>query len=149
MRRQRPWRRQPRREPRTKNEVLGRLQAWGQTIGAEIAHVGVDNKPGDITVKASDSANESSKFQLVVEVRDRQSPKGRKAVSDDLAAAMAERGTAYAIYLSRSREGLGQELGEWAEGVCDRGPWVACTNEHLVTAMRFLLVQWGVAQSGR
>lgn len=128
------------------DEVLGRLQIWGRTLGAEINHVGGDNRPGDITVIVSHSANELSKFQLVVEVRDRQSPKGRKAVSDDLAVAMAERGSGCAIYLSRTREGLGQELGEWAEGVCDRGPWVACTDEHLGTAVRFLLVQWGATQ---
>ena len=59
---------------------------------------------------------------------------------------MAERGATYALYLSRNREGLGQELGEWAEGVCDRGPWVVCTDEHLRTAVRFLLVQWGIAR---
>jgi len=58
---------------------------------------------------------------------------------------MAERGATYAIYLSRTQEGLAQELGEWAEGVCDRGPWVACTDEHLGTAVRFLLVQWAIA----
>lgn len=32
-------------------EVLSRLQAWGKTIGAEIGHVGANNKPGDITVR--------------------------------------------------------------------------------------------------
>ncbi|MGD0497033.1 MAG: hypothetical protein ABSC23_01210 [Bryobacteraceae bacterium] len=127
-------------------EVLGRLQAWGRTIGAEINHVGVDNRPGDITVSVTDPAGDSPKCLLVVEVRDRQSPKARKAVSDDLSAAMAERGATYAMYLSRKREGLGQELGEWAEGACDRGPWVACTDEHLTTAVRFLLVQWGMAR---
>ena len=127
-------------------EILGRLQAWGKTIGAEVSHVGVDNKPGDITISVTDPADDSSKFLAVIEVRDRQSPKGRKAVSDDLSAAMAERGSTYALYLSRNRDGLGQELGEWAEGVCDRGPWVACTDEHLGTAVRFLLVQWGIAR---
>ncbi|HXX75398.1 MAG TPA: hypothetical protein VEI50_09730 [Nitrospiraceae bacterium] len=63
-------------------EVLGRLQAWGQTIGAEIDHVGGDNKPGDITIRATGPADDSSKCLFVVEVRDRESPKGRKAVSD-------------------------------------------------------------------
>ena len=127
-------------------EILERLQTWGKTMGAEVSHVGVDNKPGDITISVTDPADDSSKFLAVIEVRDRQSPKGRKAVSDDLLVAMAERGATYALYLSRNRDGLGQELGEWAEGVCDRGPWVACTDEHLGTAVRFLLVRWGVAR---
>jgi hypothetical protein len=127
-------------------EIMGRLQAWGKTIGAEVSHVGVDNRPGDVTIRVTDPADESARFLAVIEVRDRQSPKGRKAVSDDLSAAMAERGASYGMYLSRSRDGLGQELGEWAEGVCDRGPWVACVDEHLSTAVRFLLVQWGFAR---
>lgn len=126
-------------------EVLGRLQTWSKTIGAEIRHVGGDNRPGDILVSVV-AAEDLSLFNLVVEVRDRQSPKGRKAVTDDLSAAMAERNAGYAIYLSRNRDGLGQELGEWAEGICDRGPWVACTDEHLGTAVRFLLVQWAIAR---
>jgi len=80
-------------------EILERLQTWGKTMGAEVSHVGVDNKPGDITISVTDPADDSSKFLAVIEVRDRQSPKGRKAVSDDLLVAMAERGATYALYL--------------------------------------------------
>lgn len=54
---------------------------------------------------------------------------------------MAERQANAALYLSRDLGGLGKELGEWAEGAAGLGPWVACTEEHLVTALRFLLVQ--------
>jgi hypothetical protein len=36
---------------------------------------------------------------------------------------------------------LVKEIGEWAEGSSDAGRWVACTHEHLVTAVRFLLAQ--------
>ncbi len=25
--------------------------------------------------------------------------------------------------------------------MCEKGPWVACTHEHLITALRFLIVQ--------
>jgi len=128
------------------DEILGRLQGWSQISGAEIGHVGVDNKPGDITIAATDASDGTSKLILVVEVRDRQTPKGRKAVSDDLSAAMNERGAGSALYVSRNQDGLGKELGEWAEGACDRGPWVACTDEHLITAVRFLLVQWAIVR---
>jgi hypothetical protein len=83
---------------------------------------------------------------FVIEVRDRQTAKGRKAISEDLSTAMAERKANAAIYLSRNRDGLGKEIGEWAEGVCDRGSWIACTDEHLITAVRFLLIQWGIAR---
>jgi len=127
-------------------EVVSRLQIWARPVGAEIDHVGPDNKPGDITIRVADPADDSSRCLVVVEVRDQQSHNGRKVVSGDLLAAMTERGASYALYLSKSRDGLAQELGEWAEGVCDRGAWVACTDEHLTTAVRFLLVQWGMAR---
>ncbi|MGD0653682.1 MAG: hypothetical protein ABSA16_05005 [Thermoguttaceae bacterium] len=127
-------------------ETVTRLQTWAQPIGAEIEYVGPDNKPGDITVKIKDLTDGSSQLLFVIEVRDRQTAKGRKAISEDLSTAMAERKANAAIYLSRNRDGLGKEIGEWAEGVCDRGSWIACTDEHLITAVRFLLIQWGIAR---
>ena len=57
---------------------------------------------------------------------------------------MSERNASAAIYLSRNYEGLAKEIGEWAEGVCDHGPWIACIDEHLITAVRFLIIQWGI-----
>ena len=55
---------------------------------------------------------------------------------------MAERRVDAGIYLSRTQDGLSlREIGEWAEGSCDQGPWIACTHQHLVTAVRFLIVQ--------
>src|SRR5439155_794172 len=36
--------------------------------------------------------------------------------------------------------GLAREIGEWAEGECDRGPWIAVAHEHLFVGIRFLLV---------
>jgi hypothetical protein len=58
----------------------------------------------------------ASSLNVVIEVRDRQSAKGRKAISDDLTEAVIERGARAAIYISRSQEGLAKEIGEWAEG---------------------------------
>jgi hypothetical protein len=120
--------------------VLGILQSWAQVGGAEIHYLGPDNRPGDILLRFDDLQS-GSQFGIVVEVRDRQSPKGRKAVSDDLTAAMVERDARAAVYVSRFRDGLAKEIGDWAEGISDRGPWVACTEEHLMTAIRLLLVQ--------
>lgn len=122
------------------DEVLAKLQSWAQVTGAEVHHVGPDNKPGDILVKASTSSMAATSLNVVIEVRDRQSAKGRKAISDDLTEAVIERGARAAIYISRSQEGLAKEIGEWAEGETERGPWVACTDEHLITALRFLMV---------
>jgi hypothetical protein len=46
------------------------------------------------------------------------------------------------VVVARTQEGLSiHEIGEWAEGACGYGPWVACTRDHLITAVRFLIVQ--------
>jgi len=52
----------------------------------------------------------------------------------DLAAAMAERGTAYAIYLSRVVKVWVRSLGNGPKRVRPGGPWVAMPNEHLVNS---------------
>ena len=71
-------------------------------MGAEIHHLGADNRPGDILLRFVD-AQSGAQFGIVVEVRDRQSPKGRKAISDDLTAAMTERGAKATKSATRSR----------------------------------------------
>ncbi len=122
-------------------EVVKELQAWSKVAGAEVHHVGTDNRPGDILIKLRLTSIAAAEVSLVVEVRDRTSPLGRKVISEALMEAMAERGANAAIYLSRSRGGLANEIGEWAEGESERGPFVATTHEHLTTAVRFLIAQ--------
>jgi hypothetical protein len=56
---------------------------------------------------------------------------------------MIKRDAILAVYLSQSE--AGKEIGDWAEGVCERGQFVATTEEHLTTAIRFLLVQHRLA----
>jgi hypothetical protein len=128
------------------DEILGRLDTWKLVAGAQVEHVGKDNRPGDITVSLPDATGGSSRLVIVIEVRDTQDSKGRKGVSGDLAKSMVERGACAAVYLSRGRDGLAKEIGEWAEGSCERGSWVACTDEHLITAIRFLAVQWAMSR---
>ena len=122
-------------------EVLEDLQPWAQAMGIGVEYVGQDNQPGDFILDVSRNSLLPNPFSIVVEVRNRQNAVGRKAISDTLAKAMDTRGATAAIYLSKTRDGLAQEIGEWAEGIGDRGPWVACTDEHKVTATRFLIVQ--------
>lgn len=107
------------------HEVLEKLQAWAKFAGAEVHHVGGDNRPGDILIKFPAMSLHTTESRLVLEVRDRKSPKGRKAISSDLTQAMAERDASAAIYLSRYPEGLGKEIGDWAGGSCEYGHWVA------------------------
>jgi hypothetical protein len=122
-------------------EVLERLREWARMNGAEVHHVGSDNQPGDIVVKAFHDCTTEDPFVLVIEARDRQVGLGRKAISDILAKAMFCRQAKAGLYLSRVRNGLAKEIGDWAEGACDVGRFVACTHEHVIAAVRWLLVQ--------
>ena len=124
-------------------EVTGILQEWAQPVGAEVYHVGGDNQPGDIVVALRGDDVIADQISIVIEARDRCSrAMGRKAISSDMATKLAQRNANAGIYLSRTQDGLSlREIGEWAEGFCDYGPWVACTQQHLITAVRFLIVQ--------
>lgn len=122
--------------------VVAELQHWSKLAGAEVYHVGTDNNCGDILIKLSPKSIAATELSIVIEVRDRESERwGRKRISDQLNKAMAQHGASAAIFLSRFREGLAQEIGEWAEGECDRGSWVATTHELLTLALRFLIMQ--------
>lgn len=124
-------------------EITGILQFWAQAVGAEVHHVGVDNQPGDIMIVVRGDGLLAEPMTIVVEVRDRGSrAMGRKGISAEMVAKLAQRNATAGIYLSRTQDGLSlREIGEWAEGSCDQGPWVACTQQHLITAVRFLIVQ--------
>lgn len=119
--------------------VVQDLQLSLKAIGAVVEYTGADNKPGDILVSTSNSSVAYAGAKIVIETRDQQTPKARKAVSDDLSKAMTQRGANAAIYLSKTSGGFGKEIGDWAEGLDERGPWVATTYEHLQTAIRLLL----------
>jgi gas vesicle protein len=122
-------------------EVLEGLQPWAQSMGIGVEYVGQDNQPGDFILEVSPNSLLPNPFSIVVEVRNRQNAVGRKSISDTMAKAMETRGATAAIYVSKTRDGLAQEIGEWAEGISGRGPWVACAHDNLLTAIRFLIVQ--------
>ena len=126
--------------------VVGALQSWAATTGAGVTHVGPDNRPGDIVVEFPENCVAGLAPTIVIEVRDRSTALGRKAIAAALGSAMAERRADAAIYLSRSADGLAKEIGEWAEGAGERGAWVATTDQHLFIAIRFLLVQHRLAR---
>lgn len=121
-------------------EVILQLQSWAKMAGAEIHHVGGDNQPGDILVKIIQNSFVGADVSIIIEVRDRQSALGRKGISDALTRSMTVRKAQAGVYLSRTREGLAKEIADWAEGTCDNGHFVACTHEHLITALRWLVV---------
>jgi hypothetical protein len=119
--------------------VLGVLSEWGRHTGARITHVGGDNGPGDIVIEIGDSGRDE--LRIVVEARDRKSALGRKGIADCLEKAMCERVCSAAIYVSQGIAGLTREIGEWAEGTTATGDFVATVDDHLMTAVRFLVVQ--------
>ena len=122
--------------------VVAELEPWAKLYGAEITHVGNDKQPGDILLKFTANSIASVNLSLVIEVRNRDSASwGRKRISDQLTKAMVTREANAAIFLSRSREGLAQEIGAWGIGACEQGQWVATTHEILSVAIQFLLVQ--------
>jgi hypothetical protein len=82
---------------------------------------------------------------IVIETRDRQSAVGRKMISDTLTKAMAERKATAGVYLSKTTAGLAAEIGEWADGATECGPFVACTHVNLSIAIRWLITQSRIA----
>lgn len=135
----------PRKGASYEAEVVETLQRWLGSVGGQIHHVGTDNRPGDIVIRFAAASLAGADMALVIEVRDRRAALGRKVVAETLHTAMAARHADAGIYLSRSPEGFAREIGEWAEGECGHGPWVATTSQHLHTAVRLLLVQHRLA----
>lgn len=120
-------------------QVYHDLRSWANTMGAEIDHVGPDNKAGDILITFTGMSVATEDLRIVIEAKHTQKAKARKALSDDLAIKMAKRNGNAAIYLTQSSDGLGKTIGEWAEGVNEFGPWIATTHEFLHIAVRLLI----------
>ena len=126
--------------------VVVELQDWAKLCGAEVHYVGKENKPGDILIKLTPHSIAATELSIIIEARNRPSDRwGRKAISQQLAKAMALHEAKAAIFLSRTRQGLAAEVGEWAEGVCSQGIWVATTHELLTVAIKFLIVRQQLA----
>lgn len=122
------------------DRVARELADIGRAIGAHVDHVGPDNKSGDVIFCTDSSSVAYAGARIVVEARDQQTAKGRKALSDELLKKMSERDCNAGLYVCKTRDGLGKTLGDWVEGVGDRGPWIATTHEHISSAIRMLLV---------
>jgi hypothetical protein len=125
------------------------LQVWARAAGAQVEHVGADNRPGDVLLVVTDGSLIGAPLRVVVEARDRQTPLGRKAIADAMRAAMLEREGDCGIYLSATRSGLGADIGDFAEGGTEAGRFVACTHENLTVALRLLVVQARLDQAAK
>jgi hypothetical protein len=128
------------------DEVVERLQKWAEHNGVEVHAVGADNRPGDVVLRVDGDSLLAEPVTVVVEAKDKQNCAGRKTITDILSRAMAERNANAAVYVTKARDGLAVEIGDWAEGTTDRGPFVACINENLALAVRWLLIHKRIAQ---
>jgi len=127
------------------DEVVEQLQQWAEYNGAEVHDIGGDNRPGDVLLRLNSDGLVAEPVTVVVEAKDKQNSAGRKAITDVLARAMAERDANAAVYVSKTRDGLAVEIGDWAEGATDRGPFVACIDANLGLAVRWLLIHKRIA----
>jgi len=120
--------------------LLPLLRDWSETVGADLEYTGPQDKPGDFVLTLRETSIGPGPLRIVVEARDRESAWGRVRISEQMSASLSEWNGNYGIYVSKTPDGLAQEIGEWRELDCDRGPVVACTADHLRTALRFAVV---------
>jgi hypothetical protein len=122
------------------DELLPVLQNWAGSVGAELEHVGPQNEPGDFVLTMRDTSICGLPLKIVIEARDRGQPFGRVLIAKQMTDALLSWKGNFGIYVSKTPGGLAKEVGEWAEFGCEHGPVVACTVEHLKTAVRFAIV---------
>jgi len=120
-------------------DVLAAICAATSGLGPEVTHVGPDAHPGDIIVRFGE-ASAAPGLCIVVEAKNKADHAGMKVIGDSLSRAMRERNANAGIYLSKFPDGLAVEINGWREAEGDRGHSVATTFDHLVPALRFLLL---------
>jgi len=120
-------------------------ERWAAPTGSGVEHVGADNRPGDIVVQPSELLGGAQVGYIAIECRASTSGAGRRPITRDCDEAMTERDAGAAIYLAETRAGFAKEIGEWAEGETERGPWVATLPEMLPIALRYIVVQKSLA----
>jgi len=122
--------------------VLAELQKWSKTCGAEISYVGDENRPGDILIKLTSNSVVGTDITIILEARNRESQRwGRTKISRHLETAMAKYEANSAIFLSHSLRGLGKDVGEFGQGECQYGFWIATHHEMLNVALQFLILR--------
>ncbi|MGI2906809.1 hypothetical protein [Tolypothrix sp. VBCCA 56010] len=126
--------------------VLAELQKWSKTCGAEISYVGDENRPGDILIKLTSNSVVGIDLTIILEARNRESQRwGRTKISRHLESAMARYEANSAIFLSHSLRGLGKDVGEFGQGECQYGSWVATHHDMMNIALQFLILRQQLA----
>jgi hypothetical protein len=121
-------------------ELLPTIRCWARCAGAAVDYIGDDSEPGDVLVTIPDPLVPGTNFVIVIEARNETTPRGKKQIADDMARALSIRNAHYGLYIAKSQAGLAKEIADWGEGRCAGGPFLACTVDHIVTALRFAVV---------
>lgn len=122
--------------------VLAELQKWAKTCGAEISYVGDENRPGDILIKLTSNSVVGIDITIILEARNRESQRwGRTKISRHLESAMARYEANCAIFLSHSNRGLGKDIGDFGQGECQYGFWVATHHDMMNIAIQVLILR--------
>jgi hypothetical protein len=119
-------------------ELLDRVKAFADQVGGE-AYRGDDKSPGDVLLIFGADSHVGFPARIVFEAKTETRSKGRRAVVDGISRAMQAREADLGVYVSRTAEGLGREIGVFADGACEEGRYVACTLEFVPVALRLLL----------
>jgi hypothetical protein len=122
-------------------DLLPELRRWAATLGADFEYTAPQNLPGDFTLALNETSIGGMPLKIVVEARDREQSFGRARILEQMDAALAQWKANYGIYVSKTQSGLAAEVGDWSELSCRCGPVIACTVEHLRTALRFAVVE--------
>lgn len=117
------------------DQLVPPLKALAQSLGAELAKTGDDNRPGDFVLDLAGSLA-GEELRLVVEAKDTTAKFGVPKIKEALGKAMVERGAQVGILVCKTAEGLTLEVGEFFEGVAPQGKVFACTPAFLNLAVR-------------
>jgi hypothetical protein len=104
--------------------------------------VGPDNHEGDFLIKLDEKSVGPSGLTIVLEAKDHKDGWGRVRISQYMNTALRRWGGNYGVYVSKTHAGLANEIGEYCELTCELGPIIACTFEHLSTALRYAVVDF-------
>ncbi len=120
--------------------VVETLSAWAKLTGAQVEHVGGDQKPGDVLLTVPSVSAAGHEETIVIELKDEQKRMGRQAIGEALDERMDQRQSHGGLWIAKDAGGLAKEIGDYAEGAGQNGPWIATTEENLIVAVRHLRV---------
>lgn len=126
-------------------DLAERILPWCQPYGTQPDLVGGDKKPGDIVIEFHSDGPLGLEFNIVLSAKDDQNARAQRRIAGDLDKAMQERGAQFGVFVGKSQATLGKGLGDFAEGECPSGGWIACTIENVVLALRLAVIRYRLA----